>query len=88
MVANDIKSQVKVNFKDATKSDLAHFVYRAIEPFGRFQKIVISFLCINSAIVGINNTVQPFHIYTPENYTCAEEAFEVCVVPFKFKKYP
>lgn len=64
---------------DLSKYDLTHLVERAIEPFGRYQKFVFIALCTHSIISAICTTITAFHIYTPEEFRCVEEAVQVCI---------
>ena len=51
---------------------LPETIGRVLHPMGRFQVLFVLLLSINSAIVGMNNTITSFHTYTP-SYTCNYE---------------
>lgn len=63
-----------------TDEQLKKLLERTVNSFGRYQKFIIVALCWHNLVAAISNTLTSFYIYTPDNFECAEEAFQVLYI--------
>lgn len=70
------------HFLNPPQRDLKSLIDRVIHPFGRYQAFLVLALTVNAVIANFQQLLPVFHVYTPTNFTCIDEEFQVLVCVF------
>lgn len=52
---------------------------KALSYFGKYQLMVIILMAANSLIAAVSTVGMAFRTFYPQNYTCIDEDFGVCI---------